>query len=212
MHLKLKTTHFVTIPEGTFYYVYNVYYVASYESGNARTISTRTGRPFLRSGRAALSSGPPTADQLRQKATSPAHERTDRTPFVWEEFVCSLAGATGAGALWMLRWGGKASLIERSDFSSETSSRSTKLIWAGIRYIATATARCSNWKILHGLSVPSRTFGQNSKWFLELTREAHLLENNPSDNWVPGGAMSWFSGHPIWPPNIPIAHCAASRV
>ena len=30
-------------------------------------------------------------------------------------------------------------LIERSDFGNETYSRSTKLIWAGIRYIGTAT-------------------------------------------------------------------------
>lgn len=34
----------------------------------------------------------------------------------------------------------KVACIERGDFSSETSSRSTKLIWAGIKYFATATA------------------------------------------------------------------------
>jgi len=48
-------------------------------------------------------------------------------------------GATGAGAaLDAATRGLRTALIERGDFGNETSSRSTKLIWAGIRYIATA--------------------------------------------------------------------------
>ena len=48
-------------------------------------------------------------------------------------------GATGAGAaLDAASRGLDTVLIERGDFGNETSSRSTKLIWAGIRYIATA--------------------------------------------------------------------------
>lgn len=47
-------------------------------------------------------------------------------------------GATGAGAaLDATTRGLRTALIERGDFGNETSSRSTKLIWAGIRYIAT---------------------------------------------------------------------------
>jgi len=34
----------------------------------------------------------------------------------------------------------KVACIERGDFASETSSRSTKLVWAGIKYLATASA------------------------------------------------------------------------
>ncbi|KAJ8605389.1 hypothetical protein CTAYLR_002408 [Chrysophaeum taylorii] len=50
-------------------------------------------------------------------------------------------GATGGGiALDAALRGLKVGLIERGDFGSQTSSRSTKLIWAGIKYVATAVA------------------------------------------------------------------------
>ena len=50
-------------------------------------------------------------------------------------------GATGSGAaLDAASRGLKVACIERGDFASETSSRSTKLIWAGIRYLATSAA------------------------------------------------------------------------
>ncbi|CAB9521273.1 3-phosphate dehydrogenase, mitochondrial [Seminavis robusta] len=50
-------------------------------------------------------------------------------------------GATGAGiALDAAMRGLQVACIERGDFASETSSRSTKLIWAGIKYMATASA------------------------------------------------------------------------
>ena len=42
-------------------------------------------------------------------------------------------GADGSAAL-------TVACIERGDFASETSSRSTKLIWAGIKYLASAAA------------------------------------------------------------------------
>lgn len=54
-------------------------------------------------------------------------------------------GATGCGvALDAAARNQSVVLLERADFGSETSSRSTKLIWAGIRYLATATARLLN--------------------------------------------------------------------
>lgn len=50
-------------------------------------------------------------------------------------------GATGAGvALDAAARGLSVACIERGDFSSETSSRSTKLIWAGLKYMAAAIA------------------------------------------------------------------------
>ena len=50
-------------------------------------------------------------------------------------------GATGAGCAFDAATRGlNVACIERGDFASETSSRSTKLIWAGIRYMATAAA------------------------------------------------------------------------
>ncbi|KAL7555776.1 hypothetical protein ACA910_008152 [Epithemia clementina (nom. ined.)] len=54
-------------------------------------------------------------------------------------------GATGAGiALDAAVRGLKVACIERGDFGSETSSRSTKLIWAGIKYMGTAIAALLN--------------------------------------------------------------------
>ena len=51
-------------------------------------------------------------------------------------------GATGCGAALDAQMRGlRTALIERGDFASETSRRSTKLVWAGIRYIATSTAQ-----------------------------------------------------------------------
>lgn len=48
-------------------------------------------------------------------------------------------GATGAGiALDAAARGLEVACVERGDFSSETSSRSTKLIWAGIKYMGSA--------------------------------------------------------------------------
>lgn len=48
-------------------------------------------------------------------------------------------GATGAGiALDAAARGLKVACVERGDFASETSSRSTKLIWAGIKYMGSA--------------------------------------------------------------------------
>lgn len=50
-------------------------------------------------------------------------------------------GATGAGAAFDAASRGlHVACVERGDFSSETSSRSTKLIWAGLKYMATAFA------------------------------------------------------------------------
>jgi len=50
-------------------------------------------------------------------------------------------GSVGAGvALDAQTRGLSVACIERGDFASETSSRSTKLLWAGIRYLATAAA------------------------------------------------------------------------
>ncbi len=63
-------------------------------------------------------------------------------------------GATGSGAaLDAASRGLSVACIERGDFASETSSRSTKLIWAGIRYMATATVALlsTNFPFLHGM-------------------------------------------------------------
>mmetsp|Transcript_20398 Transcript_20398/g.31143 ORF Transcript_20398/g.31143 Transcript_20398/m.31143 type:complete len:421 (+) Transcript_20398:25-1287(+) len=58
-------------------------------------------------------------------------------------------GATGCGvALDAASRGLSVVLVERGDFASGTSSRSTKLLWAGIRYMGTAIARLLRWESL----------------------------------------------------------------
>lgn len=54
--------------------------------------------------------------------------------------ACCKGGATGCGAALDAQLRGlRTCLIERGDFANETSSRSTKLIWAGIRYVGPST-------------------------------------------------------------------------
>ena len=74
----------------------------------------------------------PTREEQLQKLQTPSpHQQLD--------VLIIGGGATGAGAALdgALR-GLNVALIDRGDFGTETSSKSTKLIWAGIKYIATA--------------------------------------------------------------------------
>ncbi len=58
-------------------------------------------------------------------------------------------GATGAGiALDAAARGLKVACVERGDFASETSSRSTKLIWAGIKYMGSAISGLLSFRTL----------------------------------------------------------------
>jgi len=67
-------------------------------------------------------------------------------------------GVTGCGvALDAASRGLTIACIERGDFASETSSRSTKLIWAGIKYMATAFAALLSWNLV---TKPISTVGE----------------------------------------------------
>ena len=69
------------------------------------------------------------------------------TPKIYDVLIIG-GGATGAGAaLDAAARGYQVACIERGDFASETSSRSTKLIWAGIKYMGTAVAAVLSPKI-----------------------------------------------------------------
>lgn len=111
-------------------------------------------------------------------------------------------GATGAGcALDAATRGLKVACIERGDFSSETSSRSTKLIWAGIRYMATATAALlSRQLFLH----PVRTikeFTSEMYMVLECHKERRYMaeQNKHLVRWMPI-AIPFTSWHVSPPP------------
>jgi glycerol-3-phosphate dehydrogenase len=117
-------------------------------------------------------------------------------------------GATGAGAALDAQLRGlSTALVERGDFSSETSSRSTKLIWAGIRYIATAAAQLLQVSSLRNPVGAAKDFWGEFKMVLGAHKERRLLlENNPHlTNWVPIAVpmTSWVTwpppfGHPIF--------------
>jgi len=114
-------------------------------------------------------------------------------------------GATGAGAaLDATTRGLSTALIEKGDFGNETSSRSTKLIWAGIRYIATATSSLLRWKNVTRPIEAVKDFTSEFRMVSNCHKERRLLlENNPHlTNWVPIAVPvdSWIS----WPP--PFGH------
>jgi len=114
-------------------------------------------------------------------------------------------GATGAGAaLDSATRGLSTAMIEKGDFGNETSSRSTKLIWAGIRYIATATAGLLRFKNFLRPVDAMQDFISEFRMVSNCHKERRLLlENNPHlTNWVPIAVPldSWIT----WPP--PFGH------
>lgn len=87
---------------------------------------------------------PSRAEQVRRlqatSAQNPQEGNDDGSAGGFDLLVIG-GGATGAGiAFDAASRGLSVACIERGDFASETSSRSTKLIWAGIKYMGTATA------------------------------------------------------------------------
>ncbi len=111
-------------------------------------------------------------------------------------------GATGAGcALDAASRGLKVACIERGDFSSETSSRSTKLIWAGIRYMATATAALlSRQLLLHPIKT-LKDFSSEMYMVLECHKERRYMaeQNKHLVKWIPI-AIPFTSWHVSPPP------------
>eukprot|EP00588_Corethron_pennatum_P007367 CAMPEP_0194286946 /NCGR_PEP_ID=MMETSP0169-20130528/33648_1 /TAXON_ID=218684 /ORGANISM="Corethron pennatum, Strain L29A3" /LENGTH=750 /DNA_ID=CAMNT_0039033497 /DNA_START=37 /DNA_END=2289 /DNA_ORIENTATION=+ len=114
-------------------------------------------------------------------------------------------GATGCGAALDAQMRGlDTALIERGDFASETSGRSTKLIWAGIRYIGTALGQLLRFKNLIRPLDAMGDFKGEFKMVLGAHKERKImLENNPHlTSWVPIAVpiKTWIS----WPP--PMGH------
>jgi hypothetical protein len=92
---------------------------------------------------------PSRAEQIRRLKSS----TKDSEPY---DILVIGGGATGAGIAFDAATrtdipnnnGLRVACIERGDFASETSSRSTKLIWAGIKYLASASAALLSWDLL----------------------------------------------------------------
>jgi len=99
-------------------------------------------------------------------------------------------GATGAGiAMDASHRGLKTACIERGDFASETSSRSTKLIWAGLKYMGTAVASLmtpqNHWQ--HGTVQTVKDFFGELKMVLNCHLERHYMttKNKHLCHWIP---------------------------
>ena len=85
-------------------------------------------------------------------------------------------GATGAGAALDATTRNLSTiLVERSDFGNETSSRSTKLIWAGIRYIGTAVGELLRVKNITQPVVAIKQFWSEFKLVLNCHKERNFL-------------------------------------
>ena len=97
-------------------------------------------------------------------------------------------GATGSGAALDATMRGLSTvLIDKGDFGTETSSRSTKLIWAGIKYIATAFSSLLRFKNLTQPTKAFEDFYSEFKMVLGAHQERKILleQNEHLTNWVP---------------------------
>jgi glycerol-3-phosphate dehydrogenase len=120
-----------------------------------------------------------------------------------EEFDIIIVGggATGAGAaLDAAARGLKVACVEREDFASGTSSRSTKLLWGGSRYLVQALMQLFSLKFITEPVNTIKNFQSTFKMVQNcLLERKFLLETQPHlAHWVPIAVYhsSWFS----WPP------------
>jgi len=111
-------------------------------------------------------------------------------------------GATGCGvALDGAMRGLKVACVERGDFASETSSRSSKLLWGGSKYIATAAAQLFSWKSLTEPYTAIERYYSEMKMVLHCHQErTYMMETHPHlVNWVPLAIpfRSWIMWEPV---------------
>lgn len=117
-------------------------------------------------------------------------------------------GATGCGAaLDAAARGLKVLCVEREDFGSGTSSRSTKLIWGGSRYLVQAFVSLLSYDLLRSPLATIKKFMADFNMVLNCHRERKfLLDKQPHlTNWLPIAVpiTRWI----LWPPpfNFPPA-------
>lgn len=112
-------------------------------------------------------------------------------------------GCSGAGvALDAASRGLKVVCIEREDFSSGTSSRSTKLLWGGSRYLVSALVSLLHYdcRLLLKPRETLRNFIDEFKMVMNCHRERRFLLNVQShlSSWIPIAVpiTKWV----LWPP------------
>lgn len=111
------------------------------------------------------------------------------------------AGSTGAGvALDAASRGFKTACIDMEDISSGTSSRSTKLIWGGSRYLVQALMSLFSFNIIKDPVNTIRRFNADMKMVIDCHRERKflLLSQPHLTQWLPIAVplKQWI----IWPP------------
>ena len=125
---------------------------------------------------------PSRAEQIRRLVANSENEA-----FEYDVLVIG-GGATGAGcALDAATRGLKVACIERGDFASETSSRSTKLVWAGIKYLATAVVAVLSKNLVKDPVGTWNNFYSEMKmvWHCHQERR-YMTEKQPHlTNWIP---------------------------
>mmetsp|Transcript_22196 Transcript_22196/g.68049 ORF Transcript_22196/g.68049 Transcript_22196/m.68049 type:complete len:453 (-) Transcript_22196:903-2261(-) len=147
---------------------------------------------------------PPSLERIPGRAAQVERLKHD-TPF---DVVVVGGGCVGAGAaLDAAARGLRVALVERGDYGSETSSRSTKLLWAGIRYLATAAAGLLRRESLAQPMKALRDFGSEFRMVLNCHRERRfMIEQQPHlCHWMPIALPFdrwWVSpapfGHPLF--------------
>jgi glycerol-3-phosphate dehydrogenase len=111
-------------------------------------------------------------------------------------------GATGAGiALDAATRGLTVACLERGDFSSETSSRSTKLIWAGLKYMGTASSALLSPKFFQDPSLALSDFWGEMKmvWHCHVERRYMTSTQKHLCRWIPI-VVPFYSWHVSPPP------------
>jgi glycerol-3-phosphate dehydrogenase len=98
------------------------------------------------------------------------------------------AGATGSGAaLDAAQRGLKVACIEREDFASGTSSRSTKLLWGGSRYLVQAFVTLLSTSLIKNPIATVRRFVEDFTMVMNCHRErVFMLKQQPHlTKWLP---------------------------
>lgn len=152
-------------------------------------------------GETVVTSPPPIPKELPTRSQQLDNLRSGKT---FDVLVIG-GGATGAGtALDAATRGLNTAMIEKHDFGGETSARSTKLVWAGVKYLASSLAKLLDWRNLGQPLQAYRDFSDEFHMVMGCQRERKiLLENNPHlTNWVPIAipVRNWVE----WPP--PFGH------
>jgi len=143
---------------------------------------------------------PPPPAGLRSRAEMLASLKQSSPTSPYDIFVVG-GGATGSGtAMDAANRGLKVACVERGDFGSETSSRSTKLIWAGSRYLFNVVAALTSSKMI---TAPKETIKKCMEEFhmvLGCARERRYMaeKNQHLVNWIPIALP--FNQWVIWPP------------